>query len=201
MRLHLPVDRLALKAAACLGRWRPTPQTLQRHRWLRWLGPSITHPGLWSVNRHTIALGLAIGLFFGLLIPIAQMPLSAAAAVLLRANQPTAVVSTLVTNPVTVAPLYYAAWRLGATVLDEPLAAAPAVLAATSAPQPMAEAAPGGSWWRGLWERLRSVGKPLLLGLALMATLTGLGAYALVSALWWLRQGWRRGAAAPDEHS
>ena len=199
MRLHLPVDRIALKAAACLGRWRPTPQTLQRHRWLRWLGPSITHPGLWSVNRHAIALGLAIGLFFGLLIPIAQMPLSAAAAVLLRANLPTAVVSTLVTNPVTVAPLYYAAWRLGATVLDEPLAAAPAVLTAAvaPAPQPAAQAAAGGSWWGGLWEQLRSVGKPLLLGLALMATLTGLAAYVLVSALWWLRQRWRGNAGAP----
>lgn len=198
MRLHLPVDRIALKAAARFGRWRPTPQTLQRHRWLRWLGPSITHPVLWSVNRHAIALGLAIGLFFGLLIPIAQMPLSAAAAVLLRANLPTAVVSTLVTNPVTVAPLYYAAWRLGATVLDEPLAAAPAVLA--TGPAPQAEAAPGGSWWSGLWERLRSVGKPLLLGLALMATLTGLAAYVLVSALWWLRQRWRSGAGtAPGQ--
>ncbi len=198
MRLHLPVDRLALKAAARFGRWRPTPQTLQRHRWLRWLGPSITHPVLWSVNRHAIALGLAIGLFFGLLIPIAQMPLSAAAAVLLRANLPTAVVSTLVTNPVTVAPLYYAAWRLGATVLDEPLAAAPAVLA--TGPAPQAEAAPGGSWWSSLWERLRSVGKPLLLGLALMATLTGLAAYVLVSALWWLRQRWRSGAGtAPGQ--
>lgn len=196
MRLHLPVDRIALKAVARLGRWRPTPQALQRHRWLRWLGPSIAHPGLWSVNRHAIALGLAIGLFFGLLIPIAQMPLSAAAAVLLRANLPTAVVSTLVTNPVTVAPLYYAAWRLGATVLDEPLAAAPAVLTTGPAPQ-AAAAASDGSWWGGLWERLRSVGKPLLLGLALMATLTGLAAYALVSLVWWLRQRWRGDAGAP----
>jgi uncharacterized protein (DUF2062 family) len=195
--MRLPVRHLAFKAAARFGRWRPTPETLVRQRWLRWLGPSIAHPGLWSANRHAIALGLAIGMFFGLLIPIAQMPLSAAAAVLLRANLPTAVVSTLVTNPVTVAPLYYAAWRLGAAVLDEPATAAPDVLAAApSAAQ--AAAAQASSWWSATWERLRGVGKPLLLGLALMATLTGLAAYVVVSALWWLAQCWRRDLDAPD---
>ncbi|NML18638.1 DUF2062 domain-containing protein [Azohydromonas caseinilytica] len=192
------VHRLAFKTVAQLGRcFRPTPEALQRQRWLRWLGPSIQHPGLWSVNRHAIALGLAIGIFFGLLIPVAQMPLSAAAAVLLRAHLPTAVVSTFVTNPVTVAPLYYAAWRLGATVLGEQEAAAPAVLAAPPATARPAKADTGLSWWSTLWQRLQGVGKPLLLGLALMATLTGLAAYALVSALWWLAQCWRRVAGPP----
>jgi hypothetical protein len=193
--MRLPVDRLTLKAAHQLGRFRPTPETLGRQRWLRWLGPSIAHPGLWSVNRHAIALGLAIGMFFGLLIPIAQMPLSAAAAVLLRANLPTAVVSTFVTNPVTVAPLYYAAWRLGATVLGEPDPDAPPVLAQPAAARAEPPALP---WWRALWQRLQSVGKPLLLGLALMAPLTGLAAYVVVSALWWLAQCWRRDLDARD---
>lgn len=196
--MRLPVDRFAFKAATCLGRFRPTPETLGRQRWLRWLGPSIAHPGLWSVNRHAIALGLAIGMFFGLLIPIAQMPLSAAAAVLLRANLPAAVVSTFVTNPVTVAPLYYVAWRLGATVLGEPDPAAPPVLAAPAAARAEAPA-PEQPWWRTLWQRLQGVGKPLLLGLALMATLTGLAAYVVVSALWWLVQCWRRDPETGDE--
>lgn len=195
--MRLPVDRLAVKAACQLGRFKPTPEKLVQQRWLRWLGPSIAHPGLWSVNRHAIALGLAIGMFFGLLIPIAQMPFSAAAAVLLRANLPTALVSTFVTNPVTMAPLYYAAWRLGATVLGEPEPAAPAVLAAPAASRAAAEAA-GESWWSALWQRLHAVGKPLLLGLALMATLTGLAAYALVSALWWLHQCWHRAVPPRD---
>jgi uncharacterized protein (DUF2062 family) len=125
------------------------------------------------------------------------MPLSAAAAVLLRANLPTAVVSTLVTNPVTVAPLYYAAWRQGATELGESDAAAPDAL--TTPPAPPSPAAQAASWWSSMWERLRGVGKPLLLGLALMATLTGLAAYVLVSALWWAHQHWRRVPDTPDE--
>jgi hypothetical protein len=68
------------------------------------------------------------------------------------------------------------------------------VLAAQSAARVTPEAT-GASWWRTLWQRLHEVGKPLLLGLALMATLTGLAAYALVSALWWLHQRWRREGA------
>jgi uncharacterized protein (DUF2062 family) len=64
---------------------------------------------------------MALGFFFGLLVPLAQIPLSAAAAVTLRANVPAAVASTLVTNPVTFGPLYYAAWRLGRPVPRPPL--------------------------------------------------------------------------------
>lgn len=195
MRLRDCVDRLALKAGGRLGRWRPTPETLGRHRWLRWLGPGLQHPRLWSVSRHGIALGLAIGVFFGLLIPIAQMPLSAAAAVLLRANLPAAVASTFVTNPVTVAPLYYVAWRLGETMLGTPAAVAPRTRPAA----PQAGAVAGAPWWQASWQRLQGVGKPLLLGLALMATLTGTAAYALVSVLWWLHRCWRRRSAPAQE--
>ncbi len=100
-----------------LARFLPSPETLQRNRWLRWLGPALHHPRLWHLSRRGLALGMAVGVFFGLLIPIAQIPLSAAAAVALRANVPAAVASTLVTNPVTFGPVYYVAWRLGSAVL------------------------------------------------------------------------------------
>ena len=68
-------------------------------------------------------MGVAVGVFFGLLLPVAQIPVSAAVAVLLRANLPMAVASTLVTNPVTFGPVYYGAYRLGKALLG---ASAPA---------------------------------------------------------------------------
>lgn len=185
----MPLPRLAAKAVsrARHGRFWPTPEALGRSRWLRWLGPSIQHPRLWRARRRGVALGLAIGIFFGLLIPVAQMPLSAAAAVLLRANLPAAVVSTFVTNPVTVAPLYYGAWKLGSLVLGEPAQAAPVL--------PMRAQPPGdvqAGAWQALWQRLDAIGRPLLLGLALMASATGLAAYLLVSWAWWLHVQWLR---------
>jgi hypothetical protein len=92
-----------------LRRLLPDPERVRANRWLRWLGPAVLAPQLWRFTRRSVALGVALGVFFGLLIPIAQIPLSAAAAIVLRANIPTAMASTLVSNPVTYAPLYYAA--------------------------------------------------------------------------------------------
>lgn len=170
-----------------MRRFLPDPETIRRNRWLRWIGPALHHPRLWHVSRRGLALGVALGLFFGLLIPLAQIPLSAAAAVALRANVPAAVASTLVTNPVTFAPVYYAAWQLGSFVLGKP--GEPAALPAT-APPPAAE--PGEGWWRTVQRQVLGVGKPLLLGLALMASATGLLAYFAVSWVWALRVWWIR---------
>ena len=60
--------------------WLPSEQALKGNRWLRWIGPALHHPRLWHLNRRGVALGLALGLFFGLLIPVAQIPLAGGAA-------------------------------------------------------------------------------------------------------------------------
>lgn len=156
----------------------PTPDQIRANRWLRWLGPALQHPRLWCLSRRGIALGVAAGIFFGLLVPIAQIPLSAAAAVALRANVPVAVASTLVSNPATFGPIYYAAWKVGGAVLGEP---------AREPPAPVAEAAADESWFSGAWTRIAAVGKPLLVGLAVFASGFGLLSYLLVSWLWAMR--------------
>jgi uncharacterized protein (DUF2062 family) len=170
-----------------LRRFLPSRESIQHSRWLRWIGPTLHHPRLWHLNRHGLALGLALGVFFGLLIPLAQIPLSVAAAVALRANVPAAVASTLVTNPVTFGPLYYAAWRLGRAVLGTPVAEG------ELPPLPEADEPPSDeSWWQLLQRRLMGVGKPLLLGLALMASAVGLLTYFVVSWVWVLKVRWER---------
>lgn len=89
--------------------WVPSRAQISENRWLRWLSPWLRQPRLWRWSRRGVAMGVALGIFFGLLIPVAQIPLSVAAAVLLRANVAAAAVSTLVTNPLTFGPVYYAA--------------------------------------------------------------------------------------------
>lgn len=160
----------------------PEPEQLAGNRWLRWLGPRMFHPRLWHISRRGVALGVAIGVFFGFLIPIAQIPFSAAAAVALRANLPTAVASTLVTNPVTFPPVYYAAWKVGGAILGE---APPAALDKT-------EVAPELGGWSATWQFVSGVGRPLVLGLALFAVAFGIGIYLLISVGWALRVRWRR---------
>lgn len=155
----------------------PSARAVRESRALRWFGPLIHHPRLWHVNRRGIALGLAIGVFMGLLIPIAQIPFSALLALALRANLPIAVVSTLVTNPFTFAPLYFLAYQIGAlllghendTVTEEALAAEFTGLV---------------DWLAAWWDKLVALGRPLVVGLLVMASTMAFIAYWTVMLLW-----------------
>ncbi len=158
----------------------PTRAQIRDNRWLRWLSPWLRRPRLWRWSRRGVAMGIALGIFFGLLVPVAQIPLSVGAAVLLRANVPAAAAATLVTNPLTFGPLYYVAYRLGHRIIDTPHAIAmpsPGGIQSTALPtqqQPM-------------WKRVSDMGKPLMLGLTILATLMGLLSYAVTSLAW---HGW-----------
>ena len=171
-----------------LRKYVPDQQAIVNNRWLRWLGPSLQNPKLWHISRHGVALGVALGVFFGLLIPIAQIPLSAAAAIILRANIPAAAASTLVTNPVTSGPIYYAAYQLGSAITEQP--ATPAANLGVVAGHNIADDS------QGILEKIQAMGKPLLIGLGICATITGLLSYALVSLFWVWRDRRRKPVAA-----
>jgi len=151
----------------------PTREQIDSNRWLAWLGPWLNHPGLWRWSRHGVALGVALGVFFGLIVPIAQIPLSIGASIVLRANVPAAVASTLISNPVTFGPIYYGAYQLGSWVTGDEIPA---------------DGAGAGEFEintdTSLWQRIVTLGKPLLVGLAITATLLGLSTYGLISLFW-----------------
>lgn len=151
---------------------------LRHRRWLSWMGPALHHPSLWHMSRRGISLGVGIGVFFGLLLPLAQIPAAAVAAVVMRANVPVAAVSTLVSNPITFPPIYYAAYRIGHYLTDErpPL---PGELDALHQDLNQAFEAPVPKGW---WSR---IGKPATVGLLILATTCGLLTYALAG--WVLR--------------
>ncbi len=169
-----------------LRRWLPDRQRLLANRWLRWLGPRLLHPRLWHVSRRGVAIGVALGVFFGLLVPVAQIPMSAGLAVLLRANVPAAVASTLVTNPVTFAPVYLLAYRTGAALLGEEVSADTGELPSGRAPDIPADA----GWWTTVVSGVLALGKPLLLGLAVFSVTGGLATYALIMLGWRIRTTW-----------
>jgi uncharacterized protein len=168
-------------------RYLPDPHTLREHRMLRWIGPALHHPRLWHVNRRGIALGIAIGVFFGLLIPVAQIFFAAVAALLLRANIPAAVGSTLITNPFTFAPVYYAAYHLGVWMLgytDVPVVE-------VDIDRVAAKTATGIALWM---DRLATVGMPLAVGLVTLAVSLSVLIYFAVHWTWRIRilRAWRR---------
>ena len=158
---------------------------MQAKRSLRWLGPLLRRPWLWQLTRRRVALGAAIGVFFGFLIPVLQIAMSAIFAVLLRANLPVAAVSTLVSNPFTYAPIFVLAYRTGSAILGEKVDEAQ--LAALEQDEADETAKPA-SWA----ERAAAIGKPFFLGLFIFATIGGVVTWLLVNLFWGLAVRLRR---------
>lgn len=150
-----------------LRRWLPAEAELRSNRALRWLGPLLDRPWLWRSDRRSLAVGLAIGVFFGLSIPFAQGLFAGALAVLLRANLPIAVLATFISNPFTTPAILVGAYFTGAYALGEPF------LEIWSAISNQA--------WL---ELLADIGQPLLVGLLLISSVSAVLAYAGVHAFW-----------------
>jgi uncharacterized protein (DUF2062 family) len=171
-----------------LRRLMPSQEAVRSNRWLRWLGPLLHHPRLWHMSRRGIALGSGIGVFFAFLIPIAQIPLSAAVAMALRANVPSAIAATLVNTPLTFPAVYYAAWKVGSLVLGEETAGSrPPPVPGVTREVGDADIADPRGWWRRFVDGMHAVGKPLILGSVIFAVGFGLLAYLAVNGVWHLR--------------
>lgn len=158
----------------------PSREQLAANPWLRGLAPYLANPKLWHWSRRGVAMGVAIGLFIGFLIPVAQILLAATVAVFLRANVAVAAAGTLVTNPLTVPPIYYAAYHLGAWATG----------ASPTAAISLADPASIGA-------NLGAIGIPLFAGLAIAASFAAVASYLLISQAWIWRVSNKRRSARP----
>lgn len=168
----------------------PTHDTIMRTRWGRFLlRGRLHHPNLWHLHRRSVAGGVSLGLFCGLVPGPLQMVSAAVLAMVFRVNLPVAVFTTLYTNPLTIVPLYAVAYEYGAFLLGQHGAVSAARLALPEMNW--------GNWVTVLPHWFMSLGKPFALGLPTLAlTLAALG-YIGVRALWYLAVvwEWRRRAA------
>lgn len=159
-------------------RFLPTRESIKQSRFLQWLGPRLHDPDLWRVNHRAVARGVAIGAFFGLLVPIAQIPIAALFAFLWRANLWVAAATTLITNPFTFGPLYYGAYKLGAFIIGAPDIPYDAM---------ETEIESLGQWLAFWWARFVAYGRPLALGLILMAAAMSVAGYYATMYIWRLQ--------------
>lgn len=75
---------------------------------------------LWSIRRKTVVPAVAVGVFFAF-IPLPGHPLWASLyALWRRVNIPVAALTTFISNPLTIGPLYWASYQVGARVLRIP---------------------------------------------------------------------------------
>ncbi len=173
----------------------PDHETVRNHRHLRRFAPWLRHPNLWHLNRHSVAGGVAAGLFGGLIPGPLQMLTATILAIVFRVNLPVAVATTLLSNPLTWPMIIVAAYTIGSLFTGEK----------PTEVQPFEFDWLAGDWGAllpQLWQWFLGMGETFLLGLAILALgLAALG-YALVQLFWrlyllaYLRRRARRRTAA-----
>jgi uncharacterized protein (DUF2062 family) len=172
-----------------LKKYLPTHATISENRHIARFGSLLTHHNLWHFHRRSVAGGVAVGMFAGLIPGSNPVQFTAAALLAMgfRVNLPIAVIVTLYSNPFTIVPLYYLAFKLGQLVsLD------------TSATMPdlafHLEGKGFREWMPAALDWLMSIGKPLLIGLPLLAMLLAAVSYPLVRLGWrcYMVRAWRR---------
>lgn len=155
----------------------PDHETVRSHRHLRHFRPLLKHPNLWHLNRHSVAGGVAAGLFGGLIPGPVQMLTAAILAIVFRVNLPVAVATTLLSNPFTWPPILLAAYSIGEFVTGE-----------QGGPIKTFEF----DWLHGdwglllpqLWDWFMGMGESLALGLFILASVLAALGYAVVKIGW-----------------
>jgi uncharacterized protein (DUF2062 family) len=109
----------------------PSRETIDSYRLLRPFAKQLRQPNLWHLNHRSVPRGIALGLGVGVIIPFMHTFVAAILAIPLRANVALAAAFTLVVNPLTIPPMYIAAyhigrWELHHDALVDPAAAAQA---------------------------------------------------------------------------
>lgn len=151
-----------------ISRYLPNQQDLQKHYYFRRFNTLIRQPRLWHCNRHSIAIACFIGLFVAMIPLPMQMLIAASSAALFQANLPLSVSLVWISNPITMPPLFYFAYQLGAKLLQlETVTLSSESLSLDS-----------------IASNFLSIWLPLLTGSLLLGTLLGLAGFYTVNWIW-----------------
>ena len=141
----------------------PTRDQLQQTRSLRFLGDMIFDANLWHFNRHSLSYAALVGGFCTFLpIPFQMIP-ALLICIWVRCNVPVAVAVVWISNPLTMPPMMYFAYRVGAWMMG--IEATFDTLDITL---------------EGFTDQLMLVIQPLLLGCLICGLVVGLTGFGLV---------------------
>ena len=162
----------------------PDHKKIRDHKHLRIFGKLLHNPSLWHMNRHSVAKAFAIGLFFAWVPVPFQMVLGAGGAILFHANLPLSVVLVWLTNPFTMPPMFYGAYKLGAFILGEELQHFDMELS-----------------YEWIAHEMSLIWEPFLLGCFVLGVVSALLGYFGIQIAWrWMVvQRWRKRHVLPEE--
>ena len=100
-----------------IRRYLPDHHTIRNQKYLKLFGSLLHDPNLWHLNRRSVSGAFAVGLFVAFIPVPFQMVLAAAIAIVTRVNLPISSSLVWVTNPLTMGPMFYFAYRVGRWIL------------------------------------------------------------------------------------
>lgn len=133
-------------------------------------GDLIHDQNLWHMRRRSVAGACGIGLFCAFIPLPFQMLIAAGFAIILRCNLPISVALVWITNPITMPPLFYLAYKVGAAITDTHLGTFDFELS-----------------FNWLFTELRERWRPFMVGCLFLATSAGLFGFVTARILWRIR--------------
>ncbi len=150
-----------------IKKYLPDPAALRQHPSMQRFDRFLHDGNLWHLNRRSVRNAFAVGLFAALMPMPGQTVLATALAIWARGNIPVAVALCWLTNPLTMAPIFYLCYNLGSFVLQRP---------------PLDVEFQASSEW--LLSSVEAIGWPFLVGSLVFASAVSVAAYYLVNGVW-----------------
>ena len=148
-------------------RYVPSPAELRANPALKPLGNLLHNKEIWHFHRRSVAGAAFIGLFCAFLPVPFQMVVAALLAVVARCNLPISVALVWITNPITIPPMFYFTYRLGAWLLNMEIEVDEVELS-----------------WAWLSDNISHIGYPLVFGSLVCGWVSGVTAFVIVRVAW-----------------
>ncbi len=151
-----------------IKKYMPDHEVIRNHPHLNKVFGTLLHdPNLLHLNRRSVSMAFAVGLFMAFVPVPFQMILAAAVAIIIRCNLPISVGLVWISNPITMPALFYFCYLVGAWILgvEEKEFAFELTL----------------DW---LMTGLDATWAPFLLGCAIVATISATMGYFTIRLLW-----------------
>ncbi|MEI8595902.1 MULTISPECIES: DUF2062 domain-containing protein [Photobacterium] len=150
-----------------IKRFLPSPEMIKNHKALKVFGTVLHNPNLWCLNRRSASGAFAVGLFMAYVPLPSQMIMAAGLAILFGVNLPLSVSLVWITNPITMPVMFYAAYKLGAWLMNVPYQPFHFELS-----------------WAFLEQQMNQIGPPFLLGCLVCGTICALIGYFGIRGFW-----------------
>ena len=145
----------------------PDHDKVKQQKSLKIFGSLLHDANLWHLNRRSARGAFSVGLFFAFIPVPFQMVLAAACAIPFRVNLPLSVALVWLTNPLTMPPIFYCSYRVGAFALGQKT-------------HPFHFEAS----WEWLVESLSTIGPAFMIGSLICASIAALVGYFGIDWLW-----------------